>query len=845
MKKRILKLILSLIGPIALIILLSMPIGPLAGGLGILQPIGGIYDVGVGIQDSADRTVSIPGLEDEVAILIDEWGIPHIYGESVFDAFVGLGYMHAKDRLFQMVMQTYLAAGRISEVVGGYAASSDKMHRALGLRKSAVETYQWYLDNAATNEDVAFTLEAVNGHVAGINAYIASMTSATTPIEFKILGYTPGPWEPVNTFIWAKYMSWGLSGGFTDLLRLEMRLQLDNDTMYNELLPEQWPYTVPIVQEQYNLSIAEYPDAPGGYPAAISLDNPVDEEEIEDLVPVPEIDEFLDAVSNVVNLLGDRNVVGSNSWAATGSKTENGQAILANDPHLTLQAPSLWYEAQIVVPGELNVQGGTLPGTPGVLIGHTEHMAWGMTNCGSDFVDLFVEEINSEDPSQYRYGDEWLDFEVVDESILTKEGEIIPFNVNWTVHGPCVDAAISGTMGLANLAMYWTGNGITHEVLALGLLNRANNLNDYYDAMYWWDSPPHNFIYADDEGNIAVTVAGRFPMREGYSGKYPVSGANDSIGVFANIPYAYNPRSVNPSSDYIQTANQASIDPNEYSFTVPGPQAMGYRARRIDSFLKVAANLDSADMMRFQADVFDIAAQQIVPFALGAWEAEGETNASVQNMVDILSEWNYQAEADKIGPTIWIYLLDAIKYETFDEIRSADISLGRAYTPVLENLLREEKPYYFDDHTTNSVIETMNETLASAFYRAYNELVDDYGVNVTDWTYGNHHVIYIDHLAELTFIGGGPHRGDGYTLNVAGGWKVDFGPSRRMVADFDETLTIYAVYPGGQSQVMFSPHWDDLFQLWYTYNEVTKTYGYTVEHFYATAAAFIAADTSS
>ncbi|MCK5239789.1 MAG: penicillin acylase family protein, partial [Candidatus Thorarchaeota archaeon] len=719
--------------------------------------------------------------------------------------------------------------------------SSDMFHRAIGLRKSAVETYQWYLDNAATNEDVAFTLEAVDGHVAGINAFINSMTSATTPIEFKILGFTPEPWEPVNTFIWAKYMSWGLSGGFTDLQMLEMRLQLNNDTMYNELLPNQWPYTIPLIVEQHNLSLSEYPDAPGGFPSSTTLLNTVEEEEFEDLVPVPDIEEFLDVVSNVVNLLGEGYLVGSNSWAVTGSKTENGQAILANDPHLALQAPSLWYEAQIVVPGEINVQGGTLPGTPGVLIGHTEHMAWGMTACVSDFVDLFVEEINPANPNQYRYGDEWLNFEVVDESILTKEGEIIPFSVNWTVHGPCVDAVISGTLGLTNLAMYWTGNGITHEILALGLLNRANNINDYYDALYWWDSPPHNFIYADDEGHIALTVAGRFPIREGYSGKYPVSGADDSVGIFSNVPYAFNPRTVDPSSDYIQTANQQSIDPANYAFVVPGPQAQGYRGRRIDALLKVATNLDTTDMMRFQADVFDIAAQQIIPFATGAWDAEGETNSSVQTMVDMLNNWDYQAEADIVGPTIWVYLLDAIEYETFDELRTVDLGLHYGLTTVLENFLRDEKPYYFDDHTT-SVVETMNETLVRAFYRAYDNIISDLGDNVTDWTYGNKHIIFIDHLASLTFVGGGPHRGSGHTLNVAGGWSVEHGPSRRMVADFDDTMTIYAVYPGGQSQVMFSSHWDDLFQLWYTYNELTETYGYTEEHFYATAAAFIAAD---
>ncbi len=847
MKKQITKLGLSLIGPIAIIVILTMPIGPLAGGLGILQPIGGIFDVGLDVNERTEQTVILPGLDADVEVIVDQWGIPHIYGETKEDVFKAFGYMQAKDRLFQMVMQNYLAAGRISEVVGAYAASSDKFQRAIGLVKSAEESYQWCLDNADTNEDVAYTLDVLDAHVEGINAFIDSMTSATTPIEFKILAFTPEHWKPVDAFIWAKMMTWGLSGSYIDLYRQFIRTSLNNDTMFDELIPDTMPYTVPIVPEQYDLDINLYPNAPGGLPASATPPSALAEViSPDDLISGEKLESLINAMSDSIKYFGEMEFIGSNSWAVNGSRTSTGRAMLANDPHLGLQAPSLWYEVHLIIPGELNIQGGSLPGTPGILIGHTEQMAWGMTNVGLDVMDFFVERVNPANSSEYWYNNEWRAFEIRDEPILTKEGQIIEFNVTWSVHGPCIDSVLNvygiDSESAPNIAMNWTGNGVTHELIALSMLNRAENMQDYFDALYMWDGPPHNFIYADDAGNIAITVAGRFPIRAGYTGEFPIEALNDSVGMVSNVPYAYNPRSVNPSQGFLQSANQLSIDPASYDYDLLGPQAPGYRGRRIHQLLNVNDDVTVQDMKQYQADVFDIAADRIIPFVLDAWEAIDEDNSSVQEIVTILEEWNNEMETDLIAPTIWTYLLDTIKYETFDELWSAGISLRYAFTPLLEEWLRNENTYYFDNHETDGVVEEMDEILVLALHRALDEMTSDLGTNMSTWEYGNHHIVYIDHLASLTFIGGEGHRGGSHTLNVGPGWTVSHGPSRRMIANFDDTTTFFATYPGGQSQNMFSPHWDDLFNLWYTYDEVQETYGYYQEYTYTTAAAFVAAD---
>ncbi|MGM0687879.1 MAG: penicillin acylase family protein, partial [Promethearchaeati archaeon] len=184
MKNKGMHLVLSLIGPVAMIILLTMPIGPLAGGLGILQPIGGIFDVGLGLNEASEETIRIDGIRNEVTILIDQYGVPHIYAQSSEDAYFALGYMHAKDRLFQMVMQKYLAAGRLSELVGAAGSNSDKIYRTIGLERTARKTLNWFLENADRNPDVDYALRVMDAQVKGINAFMKSMTSATKPVEF-------------------------------------------------------------------------------------------------------------------------------------------------------------------------------------------------------------------------------------------------------------------------------------------------------------------------------------------------------------------------------------------------------------------------------------------------------------------------------------------------------------------------------------------------------------------------------------------------------------------------------------------------------------------------------------
>ncbi len=843
MKRKLVNFTLSLIGPIVLIIILTMPIGPLTGGLGIIEPVGGIFDNGA--PEPGDQRIALPGLEAEVEVIIDHLGVPHIYAESQYDAFMALGYMHAKDRLFQVVMQNALAAGRVSEIVGDYAANSDKFYRSIGLARSAQETLDWFEANAPSDPIIQEALDGIYAEVEGANAYISSLTSATMPMEFKILGYTPQLWTPVDCFINAKMLAWGLAGGIMDFDRQHIRTTLDNDTLYNDMFPDVMPYTVPIILEQYNLSLAEYPLGPGKVPLSAVPDTSdiIMAEEV--IIPQEKLEAMIDMMNDVMKPFGDLEFVGSNNWAVNGSKSSTGYPIVAGDPHLGHQAPSVWYEAHIVVPGVIDVTGTTFPGLPAVLIGHNDHIAYSFTNVGADVNDIFVEEINPANPDQYWYNGEWRDFIIHEEDIYTKEGNIIEFEVKESVHGPCIDSVWNSygfdTETSPNMAMNWTISGPTRELVAMSLLMQADDINEAIDAFYWWDSAPQNCVFGDDSGNIGMLVVGRFPIRVGYTGEYPITATNDSVGMVSWIPYAHNPREVNPSRSFVSSANQRTIAPANYAYDILGPQANGYRGRRIYHLLNVNDDISVDDMKRFQADVVEVRAEVMVPYVIDAWDAVGDGNTTIANAVDILRDWQYDMEPDLVAPTIWMYLLDAMHYEVFDEIRTIDSSIPLSRNPILEEIIVTDNAWYLDDHTTVP-IETRDDILVRALVSAIDELTAEW-TDEPNWEYGNRHVIEIDHLAGFTTIGDErPLRGQ-LTLNVAGGWRPGSGPSTRLIADLSNIQMSYMAYPGGQSGNIFSPHFADIFEIWYSFNEVTMQHGYHILYFYATTDAFRTADT--
>jgi penicillin amidase len=836
-KRKIANLGVSLVGPAVLIVVLTMPIGPLAGGLQILIPWGGLFDVGRGMNEPYEQTVHLRGVSNDVNILIDQFGVPHIYAATVEDAYVGLGFMHAKDRLFQMVIQNRLAAGRVSEIVGGYANSSDKLYRTIGLRRTAEECLEWFEENADAVPEADYALRLMDAQVTGINHFINTMTSENTPIEFKILGVNPEPWTKVDMFLGASMITWGLTGDFDDLTRLWLRQTINNDTIYDELYPDEMPYVSYTITEQTNLNESKYEGAPGGYPAPPVTPATVVDESIP-YIETQKLDALLWEVAKVVDPFGMREYFGSNNWAVSGARTESGYPMLCNDAHQPLTAPSLVYEAHLCVPGELNAYGVTLPGMPSIESGFNDYLTWGFTNVGTDVLDIFVEQLNPENANEYFYNGEYRPFETIEETILTKEGVEIPFEVKQSVHGPLIDSIVEEDLGAPNLAMNWTGSGVSHLIMAATQFDKATTMEEFFDAIYWWDNPPFNFAFADAEGNVAMTVCGRMPIRSGYSGRYPVTAINDSVGMVSNIPYAHLPREINPSRGYVTSTNQRPIDPASYNYTLVGPYAEGYRSRRIDELLAADDEISMEDLMRFQADAVEIRARSIVPEIVSAWDTEGSSNATIDQVVDLLRVWDYEMATDIKPPTIWIHLFDAARYEIFDEVRFLEDELADSGLkggaaprniyprgPVMEEMIAEGTSEYFDDESTPGVSESRDEILVRALHRAVDEVYATYGSEQLNWVYGLHHTLNIEHMAGLTTIEGGAIRGQ-HTLFPSHGWEMSSGPVYRSVIDLGNTQNSKWVIAGGQSGNLFSPHFDDLFRLYFAYNETSMHFGY-------------------
>lgn len=839
----------SLVGPVLLVVVLTIPIGPLGGGLQILVPWGGLFDVGRGLNEPYQQSIRFDGVQDEVTILIDQFGVPHIYASNIEDAYAGLGYMHAKDRLFQMVIQNRLAAGRVSELVGGYANSSDKIYRTIGLTRAAEKSLAWFEENAATVPEADYALRLMDAQVAGINHFINTMTSETTPVEFKIMGITPAPWTKLDMFLGASMITWGLTGDFDDLTRFWLRNTINNDTVYEELYPDEMPYVSYTITEQTNLNESVYQGAPGGYPAPPVT--PASSDENIAHIDMQKIEALLLEVVKVVDPLGMKECFGSNNWAVSGSRTETGYPMLCNDAHMPLTAPNLVYEAHLCVPGELNVYGITLPGMPSIESGFNDYVAWGFTNVGTDVLDIFVEQLNPENSSEYFYNGEYRAFEVIEETIHTREGIDIPFKVKQSVHGPLIDLVVEREgLGSPNLAMNWTGSGVSHLIMAATQFDKATSIEDFFDAIYWWDNPPFNFAFADVDGNIAMTVCGRIPIRSGYSGLYPVTALNDSVGMVSNIPYAYLPREINPSRGYVTSTNQRPIDPATYNYTLVGPFADGYRSRRINELLAADSSITMEDLMRFQADAVEIRARSIVPVVVSAWNDAGLSNSTVQQVVNLLSTWNYEMSTDSQSPTIWMHLFSAIRYEIFDELRFLESGLdgsglkGGAVpssvyprSPIIEKLVLEGTSECFDDQTTPGFTESRDDILVRALYRAVDEVHAIYGSDQLDWTYGLHHTLNIGHMAGLTTIEGGAIRGQ-HTLFPSHGWKMSSGPVYRSVIDLSSTQNSRWVIAGGQSGNLFSVHFDDLFRLYFAFNETSMHYGYHDLYVYASPETF-------
>jgi penicillin amidase len=557
------------------------------------------------------------------------------------------------------------------------------------------------------------------------------------------------------------------------------------------------------------------------------------------IVPHPLTGATLEAVPEAAfeaYALGGGDQVGSNSWAIAGSHTETGKPLLANDTHLSIQMPSIWYEIGLhcepVGPDcPHNVAGFSFAGTPGVIIGHNDRIAWGLTNLDPDVQDLFIERVNPENPDQYEHEGEWLDMEIVREEIhVAGEEEPVVVNARITHHGPIINDVVSGpdedwSFGWQPLAFSWTALQPSRMMQSIILLNQAGNWEEFREALSYWDVPSQNFVYADVEGNIGYQAPGRIPVRAAGDGSMPIPGWTGEYEWVDYIPFDELPRAFNPPEGYIVTANHAVVGP-DYPYFISMDWAPGYRARRIVELIEGDDAISSADAQVMHGDSSPVWADDVLPHLLVLPSDERR----LAEALEMLRAWDRRAGRDSAGAALFeafrVHLIDL----TFgDELGEQLLRRARdKATVALVDLLADDGSPWFDDVTTPEV-ETRDEILLRALEEAVEELSETLGRDMARWRWGDLHTATFENqslgqcgigLIEAIF-NRGPVPVDGTIATVNNTsydlddpYRATWIPSQRQIVDLADLTRSVSMHTTGQSGHPYHRHYDDMIDPW-------------------------------
>ncbi len=746
---------------------------------------------------SLDGTVHLEGLDGPVDVYRDSMGVPHLYASSERDLLMAQGFVHAQDRFWQMEFQRRVGTGRVAELMGEPALETDRFIRTVGWHRAAAEEVELLEDEEK---------ELLEAYSTGVNAYL-EVHRGPLGLEFTVLGLIgdpiePEPWEPLHSLSWAKVLAWDLGGS--------RRIELARAQIAAKLGSEAVPVLMPPYDESYPTIVQQPPSA-----AALQAVPP--------------------AAYTTISGLSPRGL-GSNSWAIGGDRTATGTPLLANDPHLGIQMPSIWYEIGLhcepVGPEcGLNVVGASLVGAPGVIIGHNDRIAWGFTNLGPDVVDFFIERQNPEDPNQYEYQGRWLDMEIVREVIEVRgrdEPEVV--DVRITRHGPIINDVVGGTedqwvYGWEPLAFSWTALEPGSVLRSVLMLNRAQNWDEFREAMSFWDVPGQNAVYADVDGNIGYQATGRIPIRDSGDGSMPVPGWTGEYEWVDVIPFDELPFSYNPPEGYVVTANNAVVG-EDYPHFLSIDWAPGYRARRIVEMIEADDAISVADMQVMQVDSVVLYAEELLDYVLALEPGDQRLGQAL----DLLRAWDMRADRQSAGAAVFEALRVELVEATFvDEVGEQLFSEIRGdLTVALGDLISDAQSAWFDDRDTDQV-EDRDAILLRALQAAVDRLTEQLGDDPNQWRWGDLHTATFRN-GSLGSVGirpleillnRGPFETDGTTgaVNATGyslGNPFEVGglPSYRQVVDLGELDRSLSIHTTGQSGHPFHQHYDDMIDLW-------------------------------
>jgi penicillin G amidase len=754
-------------------------------------PLGSFLSVQEGVWQNAEPIeqnfsgeFQFPELRAKTEVHLDERLVPHIFAENENDAYFVQGYLHAKFRLWQMEFQTHAAAGRISELVGDKAVQFDKNQRRIGMVYAA--------ENAlAEMEKDEATKSALDAYTSGINAYIQKLNKSQLPIEYKLLGYAPEKWNNLKSALFIKQMTNTLAG-------------YDRDFEFTNALKI-------LGEENFRMLYTDLPDSL--YPV-IAKGTPYKKPE-NTLEPPADAAQAYYKRGDTVHFTEDYKPDpsnGSNNWAVSGSRTQSGKPILANDPHLNLTLPSIWYEVQIQTP-TFNSYGVSFPGIPGVVIGFNDSIAFGFTNAGRDVKDYYEIQFKDESKGEYLFNNTWIKTNRRIEEIKVKDGVTVTDTIAYTVFGPVTyDKSFKTVLTSEKAyALRWVAHDSSNVLKMWMLLNRAKNYNDYLDAIAFFNVPGQNMIFASKSGDIALWQQANFPLRWKDQGLFVMPGKDSSYMWKGYIPKDENPHSYNPVEGYVSSANQRAAD-STYPYFIPGSYEV-YRAITINRRLADMNGVTSDDMKKLQNYNFNVFAEQARPLLLKFVDRSLLSSAEA-NYVKIIEEWNLMNDPFEKGPLCFTAWWDSLQNCVFnDDLLRDKIPVIKPEKFILLEALIRDTAFRFIDNQLTPEKETLSMQVTAAIKKAAVQLDSLQKEGKLEWgKYKNTTVYHLLKnnalpLARTGLIMGGGH-------GIVNATQHDHGPSWKMVIELTTPTQAHGVYPGGQSGNPGSFYYDNFVDTW-------------------------------
>lgn len=751
------------------------------------------------------RSLQVTGLRAPATVRRDERGIPYIEAANDEDLYFAQGYVTASDRLWQMDLQRRTARGELSEIFGQATLAQDKLHRTFGFSR--------IIDQAAANLDPKFNV-AVTAYAKGVNAFIDSLTDQTTPPEFRILQYKPRPWTPADSLaagaLMAEYLSstWQLDvmRGSLSSLPKEKRAAL---------LPETSALDVLVVGTDRPGRAATGAQA-SRLQVAHRRSSPI----VRESVTIPpailtELNEVIAAQRQSFELLGLappalEAIHASNNWVVSGKRSATGKPLLANDPHIPASAPGIWYQTQLIAPG-MHVAGVTFPGLPGIVVGHNERIAWGVTNLGPDVQDVYIEKFDKTNPTKYQTPAGLRDAEVRQEQIKVRKSftstatDTQTVEVTVTRHGPIILEKDG-----VRYALRWSLlDPATLQTAGIFNLNRARNWREFTTALRHYRGPTQNFVYADIDGHIGYYGAGWIPIRKSGDGSVPYDGATDEGEWTGFIPFEKLPHLYDPPSGMIVTANQRVVG-SSYPYFISHVWASPYRARRIFDLLSAKPKHTTDDFRKIQGDVYSIAGKTFAQHVAKSLRGAGFQPAS---FISDLESWDGMMSADSRMAVIVSQMRPAFRTRILNAAMGPELAKVYAWpeSEVLVDRIASEQPRDW----LPKEFATYAELFKASYEDARAALTKNLGADESKWSWGAQTKARFTHpLAAAPLIGAQftiapiPQNGSGGTVNVGS------AVSMRFIADVSDWDKSQHGIPLGQSGWPNSPHWKDQLDDW-------------------------------